>query len=51
MKKITHILFFVLPFLGFGQSYYYDFNTDGDFEGFTQGGIPSLNVTGWLFRN
>ena len=45
MKKNTYILFFVLPFLGFGESYYYDFNTDGDLEGFTQGGIPSLNVS------
>jgi len=50
MKKNTYILFFVLPFLGFGQSYYYDFNTDGDLEGFTHGGIPSLNVSGGVLE-
>ena len=46
MKKITTLLLFVLPFLCFGQSYYYDFNTNGDVEGFTQGGIPSLDANG-----
>ena len=46
MKKITLLFLALLPFLGFGQSYYYDFDTDGDLEGFTQGGVSDLNVTG-----
>lgn len=45
MKRNLLILLLVFPFLVFSQSFYYDFNTDGDLEGFTQGGIPSLNVT------
>ncbi|MDG5490069.1 T9SS type A sorting domain-containing protein [Psychroserpens sp. SPM9] len=50
MKKITIFLLLISPFVVFSQSYYYDFDSDGDFEGFTQGGIPSLNVFGGVLE-
>ena len=37
MKKITFLLLF--PFLAFGQNITYSFDTTGDREGFSQGGI------------
>ena len=47
MKRIITIIFLVIfPLVGFGQSYYYNFDEDGNLENFTQGGIPTLNVTG-----
>ena len=47
MKRIhTLLLLLIFPLVGFGQSYYYNFDEDGNIEGFTQGGIPSLTVTG-----
>ncbi|APY08228.1 hypothetical protein BWZ20_07895 [Winogradskyella sp. J14-2] len=50
MRRFTILLFAVVPFFIFGQSYYYDFNTDGDLEGFTQGGIPSFTVSGGVLE-
>lgn len=45
MKKFVSLLIVALPFLCLGQSYYYDFNTDGDPEDFQQGGIPGFDVS------
>ncbi|PTX62342.1 putative secreted protein (Por secretion system target) [Kordia periserrulae] len=43
MKKITLFLI-LLPFFAFSQNIVYNFNTTGDVEGFTQGGIGSFDV-------
>lgn len=56
MKKITLLACIIIPFFAFSQNIVYNFNTTGDVEGFTQGGISSFDVpapggsldcTGW----
>ena len=44
MKKITFLLI-ILPLLGFGQSYYFDFNTNGDKEGWASSGLVFTGTT------
>ncbi|MFD1062252.1 T9SS type A sorting domain-containing protein [Winogradskyella litorisediminis] len=51
MKKITFLLFTILPMLVLGQDVVYDFNTDGDLEGFTQGGMSNLTASGGIISN
>ncbi|SEQ14387.1 Por secretion system C-terminal sorting domain-containing protein [Hyunsoonleella jejuensis] len=51
MKKITFLLLTILPFIAFGQDVVYDFNTDGNQEGFTQGGMSNLTVAGGVISN
>ncbi|WP_298511142.1 T9SS type A sorting domain-containing protein [uncultured Kordia sp.] len=56
MKKITLLLCILVPLFAFSQNVVYNFNTTGNVEGFTQGGIGSFDVpapggsldcTGW----
>lgn len=51
MKKITFLLLTILPFIAFGQDVVYDFNTDGNLEGFSQGGMTNLTVAGGIISN
>ena len=44
MKKITLLLCMIIPLFALSQNVVYNFNTTGDVEGFTQGGISSFDV-------